>query len=420
MASYQSTSNLNASSKSSGWSQWDDESSYDDSSREQTDSVISTASAVSNSCEESYEDPVNLTLATSDEIEEIEDSEQSQSFEEELISTLKPYSDAYKELNIIRKKVGDTTTYQFGLYLINDICEKLDFIIKNPNGKSTYNRIVIDNLWNLTGKHGDVNVIQLIYSYLTICDKYSSYEFAKSTFDSCPRRVKKEKYDKNYDLYVNMHKGIDQFNQLISDKFTNFCLIFKAFRTIIGKFVKHATGSWDVHQFTSPSEWKYSIWSGKTYSSKKSAEFTEFIKEMIDIYVELEKLSPELDELHAVYSEAKEESIKQREIHMKSMKNFKSRPHYAPSQRNSQRKNSQQSYQSQQSQQPTRMFIVGKDVVPQASTVSAWAKGNPLVTQQEIQIQPIVITIETVKQVKVAPLEDDGFTVVKSKKRGGR
>lgn len=335
--------------------------------------------------------------------------EEPVSFEQELISTLKPYADIYTELNIIRKKLGDTSSYQFGLFLMNDICEKLDFIMKNPQEKTTYCRIVIDRLWNLAGKHGDVNIIQLIFSYLSICDRYSDKNFAQSTFDGCPRRVKKDKYDKNYDLYVNAHKGIDQFNQLISDKFTNFCLIFKAFRTIIGKFVKHATGSWDVQAFAPRSEWKFSTWSGKTYTSSRSKEFTEFMTEIIDVYVELEKISPELDELHAVFSEAKIESQKQRELSIKSMKNFRSKPvHRARPQPKS----------SAPHTQVARQYTTKQTFVsPPPPAVSAWTRGNPLaqaIQAQRIQIEEIQAADES--QSLVAP-DIDGFVVVKSKTR---
>jgi len=342
--------------------------------------------------------------------EEVEDDSEPVSFEQELLTTLKPYGDMYRELNIIRKKLGDTSSYQFGLFLMNDICDKLDYIMKNSQERTTYCRIVIDRLWNLAGKHGDVNIIQLIFSYLSICDKYSDKNFAQSTFDGCPRRVKKEKYDKNYDLYVNAHKGIDQFNQLISDKFTNFCLIFKAFRTIIGKFVKHATGSWEVRSFAPRSEWKFSIWSGKTYTSCKSDEFTEFMTEMIDIYVELEKLSPELDELHAVFSEAKLESQKQREISIKSMKNFRSKPQRFYTPRN-------------QTSRPIASRPIASRPIQEKHTfvstppaVSAWKRGNPLVSN--IQIQQLTQVVEHRAEAQADTQADtDGFIVVKSKPR---
>ena len=340
-----------------------------------------------------------------------ENDDESVSFEQELISTLKPYADMYKELNIIRKKLGDTSSYQFGLFLMNDICDKLDFIMKNSQEKSTYCRIVIDRLWNLSGKNGDVNIIQLIFSYLSICDRYSDKNFAQSTFDGCPRRVKKEKYDKNYDLYVNAHKGIDQFNQLISDKFTNFCLIFKAFRTIIGKFVKHATGSWDVRSFAPRSEWKFSTWSGKTYTSSKSDEFTAFMSEIIDIYCELEKLSPELDELHAVFSEAKLESQKQREISIKSMKNFRSKPQQRPWSRPQVSRPQASRPQASRTHVESIPSQVKQTFVSAPPTVSAWTKGNPLVGNIQIaHEQPMEA------QVQVAP-DMDGFIVVKSKQR---
>ena len=358
---------------------------------------------------DSVNDSASASFVTSTEEEE------AVSFEQELLTTLKPYADMYKELNIIRKKLGDTSSYQFGLFLMNDICDKIDFIMKNPQEKSTYCRIVIDRLWNLAGKNGDVNIIQLIFSYLSICDRYSDKNFAQSTFDGCPRRVKKEKYDKNYDLYVNAHKGIDQFNQLISDKFTNFCLIFKAFRTIIGKFVKHATGSWEVHSFAPRSEWKFSIWSGKTYTSSKSKEFTEFVTEIIDIYVELEKVSPELDELHAVFSEAKLESQKQREISIKSMKNFRSKPEYRTRTQGSRQTSRPQGSRPDGSRPNTHsMPPQTKQTFVSAPppSVSAWTKGNPLVGNIQIaQLEPIVED-----QAQAVP-DMDGFVTVKSKNR---
>ena len=336
-----------------------------------------------------------------------EDASEPISFEQELFTTLQPYQQMYSDLNIIRKKLGDTSSYQFGLFMMNDICDKLDFILKNPNEKSTYCRIVIDRLWNLQGKNGDINIIQLIFSYLSICDRFADGDFAKSTFDGCPRRVKKEKYDKNYDLYVNVHKGIDQFNQLISDKFTNLCLIFKAFRTIIGKFVKHATGSWDITSFAPKSEWKYSIWNGKTYASEKSNEFNEFMSDIIDIYIELEKLSPELDELHAIFAEAKEASIKQRELSQKSMKNFRSKPASYTKQR------SQDRQKVFASVSPTRTFVVGRDTVAKPPAIPAWSKGNPLA--QSISLGQSVIVEVEIPQTNTDDM--DGFVVVASKGR---
>lgn len=348
--------------------------------------------------------------ASSVTVESEEESSEPISFEQELFTTLQPYQQMYAELNIIRKKLGDTSSYQFGLFMMNDICDKLDFIMKNPNDKSTYCRIVIDRLWNLKAKNGDANIIQLIFSYLSICDRFADGDFANSTFDGCPRRVKKEKYDKNYDLYVNVHKGIDQFNQLISDKFTNFCLIFKAFRTIIGKYVKHATGSWDIAAFAPKSEWKYSIWNGKTYASKKSDEFNQFMSDIIDIYIELEKLSPELDELHAIFAEAKEASLKQRELSQKSMKNFRSKPSSYVKQRSQERQKAFAAVSS-------RNFVLGRDTIAKAPTVPAWSKGNPLVKSVPIaETLAETVTVQ-VDMPQTLPADMEGFVVVTSKGR---
>jgi hypothetical protein len=344
--------------------------------------------------------------ASAETVESEEETSEPISFEHELYTTLHPYRQMYSELNIIRKKLGDTSSYQFGLFMMNDICDKLDFIMKNPNDKSTYCRIVIDRLWNLKAKNGDVNIIQLIFSYLSICDRFADADFANSTFDGCPRRVKKEKYDKNYDLYVNVHKGIDQFNQLISDKFTNFCLIFKAFRTIIGKYVKHATGSWDIASFAPKSEWKYSIWNGKTYTSKKSDEFNAFMIDVIDIYIELEKLSPEMDELHAIFAEAKEVSLKQRELSQKSMKNFRSKPSYV-------KQRSQERQKAFAVVSPTRTFVVGRDTIAKAPAVPAWSKGNPLVKSVPI---PETVTVQ-VDVPQAIPADMEGFVVVTKGRR---
>lgn len=362
---------------------------------------------------------VTSTIEASEDLEEAS----AVSFEQELLSTLSPYAEMYRELNIIRKKIGDSSSYQFGLFLMNDICDKLQFIMNNPSEKTTYCRIVVDRLWNLQGKNGEVNIIQLIFSYLSICDKFSDKNFSRSTFDGCPRRVKKEKYDKNYDLYVNVHKGIDQFNQLISDKFTNFCLIFKAFRTIIGKFVKHATGSWDIKSFAPRSEWKYSIWNGKSYTSDKSRDFTDFMTEIIDIYIELEKLSPEFDELHVVFSEAKNESIKQRETTFKTMKHFRSNPRSNP-RFNPQSRQKPVFHRTIAQVPASQIFVVGRDVESAPPTVSAWVKGNPINKSQQVRIQFVVeqeIPSDEARIVEALPAiaapDMDGFVTVKSKNR---
>ncbi len=223
----------------------------------------------------------------------------------ELQEMFAPYNAAYDE-KVRSVELSRATVYQLAIKLAYEIH---DLLAKVKSG-SIFAKHVIDSLWDLTTARvydddeddddefsPEVNVVSILYDFLTICGNYPDAPFAATTFGLTTQR-KQGKYDPNYD--TSFKKAAIPLGE------SRFVDVFRAFRSIVSRIIKSCTGTYDVPEREFAHEWEFSRRaSNGTWSRVKcTKDFEEFIMELAPVYEHLEKFTPELKELFDVFIEA--------------------------------------------------------------------------------------------------------------------
>lgn len=249
---------------------------------------------------------------------------------EQLGETLNEYASYYTE-EIEKSKVHSTPVAYLVVAMICDIIAKLAEI-KEKN--SVFSKIVVKGLFGIpvvhNGEKDEVNLIELLYSFLQICIKYDSFDFKDSTFGtSCGKSKSKKGFDINYHL---THAEVDM---TVGDCKNRFGVLLKAMRTAVGHIIYRTTRSYNPtpEQFENA---RYRV--GTSDKTHWNQDFASFMEELSLIYAELEKLPKNLACIGDIFGKAKkevadirekkqalrEEREKQREMQQKirEMRNF--------------------------------------------------------------------------------------------------
>ena len=251
-----------------------------------------------------------MTSVSIDSFPPQEDAAASQQSSSDFIAELQemfaPYQAAYDE-SVRTVELSRTTVYQLAIKLSFEIFERLALV----KSGSIFAKRLIESLWSLTTTRvyndddddddafdPDVNVISVLYNFLTICGDYHDAPFAASTFGLTIQRKKSNKFDPNYDIsFVKCTVPLSE---------AKFVDIFRAFRSIVARVINNSTGSYDVPERAYSREWGYSVQTktGAWTRLNCTKEFEEFIMILAPVYEELEKFSPELTELFEVFNNA--------------------------------------------------------------------------------------------------------------------
>jgi hypothetical protein len=211
----------------------------------------------------------------------------------EILGLLKPFIPSIKQ--IMERPLCKATAFEFALYMIGDIITKLnDLIEKNV----IFSKIVISRLWNCETPAGPVNIIELLYSFLTLSGRYPDAEFKRATFGAIVP-FNKGKADLNYNITPQQaHIPLGE---------CRFVLAFKLWRSIVGRSITNCTGKYQKPNFKESATWSYRVQNGKDVKIVKAhtdADFMEFMEDWSEIYEKSDKFSPSLDEVHSIFNEA--------------------------------------------------------------------------------------------------------------------
>jgi len=217
----------------------------------------------------------------------------------ELKDILKPFLDSlsFEQIaELTEKKLKHATAYEIGLIMVFDIITKIDEYIEKH---FAFHKIIITNLWNCqTRRQADtVNIIELLHTFLTLCGNYADVPFKNSTFGA--RIPNPDKLVGKVDLNYN----ITQREGFIPLGKCNFSLLFKVWRAIIGRQIHKCTNSYTKPDISKRAGWKY--YNGKEHvTGDVDVEFVDFIDDLGGIYIELEKFSPDNQEIKTIFQSA--------------------------------------------------------------------------------------------------------------------
>jgi hypothetical protein len=222
----------------------------------------------------------------------------------EILDLLKPFIPSIKQ--VMERPLCKATAFEVALYLIGDIITKLSDLIEK---QITFSKIVIQRLWDCETPKGSVNIIELLYTFLTLCGKFPDANFKRSTFGAI-MPFNNGKGDINYNITSQQaHIPLGE---------CRFVLAFKMWRSIIGRSITNCTGKYQKPNFKESAQWKYRVQNGKDVnfvSAHDDTDFMIFMEEWADIYEQTDKFSPSLDEVHTIFNEAS--SIAKAEISAK-------------------------------------------------------------------------------------------------------
>jgi hypothetical protein len=287
-------------------------------------------------------DPIQNTIPSQEDAAASEQS--SGDFIAEVMEMFAPYHAAYDE-KVRAVELSRATVYQLAIKLAHEIFERLAL----AKTGSIFAKRLIESLWSLTTTRvydeedddddeefdPEVNVISILYDFLTISGNYPDARFLPTTIGLMTQR-KKGKYDPNYDISNN--------KAAVSLGESKFVDIFRAFRSIVARIIKNSTGSYDVPERAYAQEWNFSFQAknGTWTREKCTKEFEDFIMELAPVYEHLEKFTPELKELFEVFNfasaaakahraarDAKREARQAREIGQMREKRDQRRPRQA-------------------------------------------------------------------------------------------
>lgn len=210
---------------------------------------------------------------------------------ESIKQELKPFAQALTE-DIEKKPICKATAYELAIAMIADIVIK---ILDYQEKKIIFPKKVITGLWDIQTEKDSLNLIGMLYQFMTICGSYPDAEFKKSTYGANISR--KASPDINYNL--------DPKQAYIPLKECKFILLLKVFRTIIGHSIKNTTGRYSVPTEEFADKWYYMIVDENRHQHFVSSDdFIQYTLQIGEIYVELEKLSAPLSEIYVIFNEA--------------------------------------------------------------------------------------------------------------------
>jgi len=326
-------------------------------------------------------------------------TQSNQEFVSELINMLEPFSQSYtKDMGTIH--LGKATAYQLAIAMTTDILLKL-YDIKEK--ESRFSQIVVERLWSISSTSEtdsdsveNVNIIEILYNFLTICGSYPDSEFKTNTYEACTIRAKKEKFNPDYDItFKQAEKQLEE---------AKFIEMFRAFRSIVGRIFRYATGSYGVPNIETVETWTYNIKVDGKFIQKTSHEFSRFMIELLDVFMSLEKLTPSLNEIYSVFNDAATMSKLAYENRVQTKDKVYSRPQFSKS---------HTKQVTQQQVQPKQEAV--RSIPIPTITGSQWGKINP-VTGKDVQ-KTLVLQQETTETIVVASAEPDDFIVVVRKKK---
>ncbi len=227
----------------------------------------------------------------------------------DLRSKLIKFIDAYTE-EITQKKINDASVFYIAVSMACDLILKIEEVREKD---SVFSKAVIEGLLSVPifdeqGKHIDnVNIIDIICSFLEICSKFNDAEFKRYTIESYYGKAGKDKFNINYHLTY----AENEFT--IGDCKNRFIVLFKVFRTLVGRIIKTCTGSYEIPEARDWRLWSYNIFDGTSFEKKNLSDlegqhrddFYSFIEEISNIYTELEKLPKNLSCISNVFASAK-------------------------------------------------------------------------------------------------------------------
>ena len=332
---------------------------------------------------------------------------------------LKPFAQALSE-EIEKKPICKATAYELAIAMIADIVIK---ILDYQEKKIIFPKKVITGLWNIQTENGSLNLIGMLYQFMTICGSYPDAEFKKSTYGAIISR--KASPDINYNL--------DSKQAYIPLKDCKFVLLLKIFRTIIGHSIKNTTGKYSVPSQEFADKWRYMIVDeNRQQYFLSSTEFIQYTLEIGEIYAEIEKLSAPLSEIYEIFNEAaaaskiekekKLQMIEARELHrMKSKYYVKEKE-----ERFRQQTKHNKKFANSASASTVSKSVDWKKIDSIPAPAPVWGKINPVTgTHIKSSQQPLIAAAAAIEEVNISSQNDDikndiddGFQTVRVRRTG--
>ena len=209
-----------------------------------------------------------------------------------ILQELKPFAQALTE-DIENKPICKATAIEIAIAMIGDIVIKiLDFQEK----QLIFSKKVIMGLWSIPCGEHKINLIELLYEFMTICSSYPNANFKKSTYGATIS--KKLSSDINY--------NIDPKQAYIPLKDCKFALMLKVWRIIICRSINNTTGKYSIPTLDTSETWRFMIFDENNKQHlKTSKEFINYtLKIGNQIYSKLDKLSSSLSEIYEIFNNA--------------------------------------------------------------------------------------------------------------------
>ena len=295
---------------------------------------------------------------------------------------LKPFAQALTE-DIEKKPIYRATAYEIAIAMIADIVIK---ILDYQEKKIIFPKKVITGLWDVQVGDNSINIIGMLYQFMTICGSYPDADFKKSTYGAIIS--KKQTGDINYNL--------DPKQAHIPLKDCKFVLLLKVFRTILGRSIKNTTGKYSIPDEKESKTWRYMVINdARQQKFLTSTEFIQYTLEIGEIYGEIDKLTPQLTEIYEIFNEAAVASKLEKE---QKMKRFEAR---ALHQKRSRYYNDEKHrHFTKQNQKSITQKFDWNTVVERPPPPSVWGKINPI-TQRVLPSASAFISVEQTEQVEV-------------------
>ena len=199
------------------------------------------------------------------------------------------------------KPLCKATAYDLCIAMLAEIAEKIMIFQEK---RIVFPKKIIEGLWEVETPSETVNVIFMLLRFWQICgnavDANGGQEplFKRATYGSIIARNNGQA-DLNYNIKPDQAK--------IPLKDSKFVLLFKVFRSIVGRSISHCTGAYTIPNPDICEKWQYRVQNGKvteTVSVMLDPIFYDYICDVAEIYALLENFSPSLNELYVVFNEA--------------------------------------------------------------------------------------------------------------------
>ena len=199
------------------------------------------------------------------------------------------------------KPICKATAYDVCIAMLAEIAEKIMIFQEK---KIVFPKKIIEGLWEVETPAETVNVIFLLLRFWQICgnavDANGGQEprFKRTTYGAMIARNNGQA-DLNYNIKPDQAK--------IPLKDCKFVLLFKVFRSIVGRSISHCTGAYTIPNPDICEKWQYRVQNGKvteTIGVMSDSIFYDYICDVAEIYSLLENFSPTLNEVYVVFNEA--------------------------------------------------------------------------------------------------------------------